>query len=278
MLQEQNNCCNKQVGPNRRDEGALDNRWSHMLKTSRDFLQNLDGVVSFAVCATATIQPRREGEDDHDEGIPSDGNEEEGPGTAGIALAQIGERPSNRVQSKEPHNTKCRILGCIWQVLECVDDDLVRLLSRTGKGCKPISCRTLSLDSLEQAGCPKESRNLTRGDCYRGASHEARHCGSWDPFDDTTNAEEPDPKDNKAADERDGCGNGGSIPSTGVSVLHVRHDFPDLEGHDSHRSNRDIFRRGEKLKCNIRTDLVLVRVWLLTQYMNTPTNEEYSPY
>ena len=48
-----------------------------MLESSGHVLQDLDRVVSVSVLAVASVQPRRNGEDDDDECVPEDRNEEE---------------------------------------------------------------------------------------------------------------------------------------------------------------------------------------------------------
>ena len=77
MFQEKDDSSNRELRSQCGDEFGIDGWRPQVLESSGHVLQDLDRVVSVSVLAVASVQPRRNGEDDDDEGVAEDRHEKE---------------------------------------------------------------------------------------------------------------------------------------------------------------------------------------------------------
>lgn len=79
VLKHQNDGGNWELRSKGRDQTRVDIRGSDVLKSPGDGAENLDGILAFDP-TIAAIKPRSKDQDNHDEGIPQNGDEEKNAG------------------------------------------------------------------------------------------------------------------------------------------------------------------------------------------------------
>lgn len=77
MLKQQDDSSDREFRSKSSNETGVNRGCVNVTKTTRNSLEDLDWVGSSGILSVARIQPRRDGEDDEDEGVPQYGDEEE---------------------------------------------------------------------------------------------------------------------------------------------------------------------------------------------------------
>ena len=126
MLQKKDDSRHRELRTKRTDKRAVDVGRANMLKTPRDGLQDLDGVFAGFALAVPAEEPRRDSEDDDDEGVAECGDEEEHTSSAGVSLGQPVTAHTDEVQAHKTRDPKRSIEFRTGQELQRVDDDFIR--------------------------------------------------------------------------------------------------------------------------------------------------------
>ena len=70
MLEQEDDGGDRELGGKGRDQSRVDLRGLDMLQSPRNGAQNPDGILALGVSPVTAKEPRRKGDNDHDEGIP----------------------------------------------------------------------------------------------------------------------------------------------------------------------------------------------------------------
>lgn len=77
MLKQQDDSSDREFRSKSSNETGVDRGRVNVTKTTGNSLEDLDRIGSSGILSVAGVQPRRDGEDDEDEGVPQNGDEEE---------------------------------------------------------------------------------------------------------------------------------------------------------------------------------------------------------